>query len=135
MFNKIQFVPVTLNIGLKVSANYFDATGEAYATTRNDVLEMRSIIVGLCGMRNWRGEVKVSATERTLVIHGEMPTELYLNNLYLNNYLFHFIADTWQQECIAVYDHDDDFGELVGTYSYLWGEFDKEHFIFLEGTV
>ena len=44
MFNKIQFVPVTLNIGLKVSANYFDATGEAYATTRNDVLEMRSII-------------------------------------------------------------------------------------------
>ena len=96
---------------------------------------MRSIIVGLCGMRNWRGEVKVSATERTLVIHGEMPTELYLNNLYLNNYLFHFIADTWQQECIAVYDHDDDFGELVGTYSYLWGEFDKEHFIFLEGTV
>ena len=130
MFNKIQFVPVTLNIGLKVSANYFDATGEAYATTRNDVLEMRSIIVGLCGMRNWRGAVKVSNTERTLVIHGEMPTELFLDK-----YLFHVIADAWQQECIAVYDHDDAFGELVGAYAYLWGEFEDEHFIFLEGTV
>ena len=130
MFNKIQFIPVTLNIGLKVSAPLFDNKGEDYATTRNEVLEMRSIIVGLCGMRNWRGEVKVSNTERTLVIHGEMPTELFLNE-----YLFNFIADTWQQECIAVYDHDDDFGELVGTYSYLWGEFDEEHFIFLEGTV
>ena len=130
MFNKIQFVPVTLNIGLKVSANFFDATGEAYATTRNDVLEMRSIIVGLCGMRNWRGEVKVSNTERTLVIHGEMPTELFLDK-----YLFHFIADTYQQECIAVYDHDDAFGELVGAYAYLWGDFKEEHFIFLEGAV
>ena len=130
MFNKIQFTPVTLNIGLKASANFFDKTGEDYATTRDDVLEMRSIIVGLCGMRNWRGEVKVSATERTLVIHGEMPTELYLDD-----YLFRFIADTWQQECIAVYDHNDEFGELVGAYSYLWGEFDEEHFIFLEGTV
>ena len=128
MYNKIQFTPVTLNIGLKASANFFDKTGEDYATTRDDVLEMRSIIVGLCGMRNWRGEVKVSATERTLVIHGEMPTELYLDD-----YLFRFIADTWQQECIAVYDHDDDFGELVGSYSHRWGEFNKEYFLQYKG--
>lgn len=67
--------------------------------------------------------VHVSSTEPTLVV-----------DCYATDYQVHLIATWLEQDCIAVWDLMHREGRLVGPRKELWGEFDPEQFLYMNGS-
>ena len=125
---------ITLNIGLRTSLNHFneETRGAEFAITEQDQKFEALMAVALLGGRSCRWEVQESSTERTLVVQFDLHN-LTANELGRFMLTVKFLADTLEQDCIAVYNNTTEYGVLVGNYSHEWGEFNKEYFIFLEG--
>ena len=125
---------ITLNIGLRTSLNHFNETtqGAEFAITEQDQKFEALMAVALLGGRGSRWEVQESNTERTLVVQFDLHN-------YIANEIAHFVlsakfvADTLEQDCIAVYNNTTGYGVLVGSYSHEWGEFNKEYFLQYKG--
>ena len=88
--------------------------------------------VALLGGRNCCWEVQESKTERTLVVQFDLHN-LIANELGSFILTVKFLADTLEQDCIAVYNNTTDHGVLVGSYSHGWGKFNKEYFLQYKG--
>ena len=125
---------ITLNIGLRTSLNQFneETRGAEFAITEQDQKFEALMVVALLGGRSPRWEVQESNTERTLVVQFDLHN-LIANELRSFMLTVKFLADTLEQDCIAVYNNTTDYGVLVGGYSLEWGEFNKEYFLQYKG--
>lgn len=124
---------ITLNIGLRTSLNHFneETRGAEFAITEQDQKFEALMAVALLGGRNCRWEVQ-SNTERTLVVQFDLRN-LIANEIESFTLAVKFLADTLEQDCIAIYNHAIDYGVLIGSYSHEWGEFNKEYFLQYKG--
>ena len=118
----------TLNIGLRTSLNHFneETRGSEFAITEQDQKFEALMACALLGGSNCHWEVQESNTERTLVVQFDLHN-LIANELGSFMLTVKFLADTLEQDCIAVYSNTTDYGVLVGSYSHEWGEFNKEY--------
>lgn len=69
-----------------------------------------------------------SNSELTLVVKFNAMTRTIMGDVWK-------LSDKLQQDCIAVWVHNDDnggCGQLVGRYNFVWGYFNPEFFIHLE---
>ncbi len=125
---------ITLNIGLRTSLKHFneETRGEDYALHYNDQRAHVLWAIAMLGGVHTRWEVQESPTERTLVVQfacqplGRKAKDTFLLTAK-------FIADTLDQDCIAVYNNTAGWGALIGSYSHEWGEFNKEYFLQYKG--
>lgn len=84
---------------------------------------LRTIIRGILGGDAFAGMVRVPATpdrEETLIVslhHDVTPYKLYS------------LAKTLQQDAIAYYDAENDYGLLIGPKAAEWGPFDVSKFV------
>ena len=124
----------TLNIGLRTSLNQFneETRGAEFALTEQDQKFEALMACALLGGHNCRWEVQESNTERTLVVQFDLRN-LIANEIGSFMLTVKFLADTLEQDCIAVYNNTTDYGVLVGGYSHEWGEFNKEYFLQYKG--
>ena len=125
---------ITLNIGLRTSLNHFneETRGAEFAITEQDQKFEALMACALLGGRSCRWEVQESKTERTLVLQFDLQP---LGHKAIGTFLLaaKFVADTLDQDCIAVYNNTTGYGLLVGSYSHEWGEFNKEYFLQYKG--
>ena len=105
----------TLNIGLRTSLNQFneETRGAEFALTEQDQKFEALMACALLGGHNCRWEVQESNTERTLVVQFDLHN-LIANELGSFMLTVKFLADTLEQDCIAVYNNTTDYGVLVG---------------------
>ena len=125
----------TLNIGLRTSLNQFNEEtrgGAEFALTEQDQKFEALMACALLGGHNCRWEVQESNTERTLVVQFDLRN-LIANEIGSFMLTVKFLADTLDQDCIAVYSNTTGYGVLVGGYSHEWGEFNKEYFLQYKG--
>ena len=104
---------VLLNIGLRDAADTRDiSVHEALrALSGRDVGIFDAVVVQ-------------SDTERTLVIRGVTHASMYD---------IHAVSDDLEQDCIAVWNVDEQSGELVGPNWASWYRFDPSRFFVLDG--
>lgn len=76
------------------------------------------------GFRILQDEVHTSDTEDTLVVRGVADRDLYQVQL---------VGRQLRQDCIAVWNIEDQEGLLVGPKAAAWGPFDPTKFIVLGG--
>lgn len=114
---KIDHTVCMLNIGLNVS----DADGNLVRTlTAHEALcRLRE-----CGVKVNNRAQHNSATERTLVAHGVVPSAMAVDS----------VARALGQDCIAVWNVEQQAGELIGPRADKWGQFDPARFLLLDGS-
>lgn len=103
-----------LNIGLARN----EYAGPKLHTT-SDVLG----VLKAYGILNNQTVCWTSSTEPTLVIHGVAPSDAAI----------YAVASLLNQDCIAVWNVEEQTGSLIGPRPEKWGKFDPAQFITLTG--
>ncbi len=112
---------IELNIGLNVEgASNSDLSRDYRATDAIKALLRNPITQNVLGFRRAQ-----SATEDTLVVQlsvsSGVPRRLRAD--------INALACQLRQDCIAVYNSTEFFGELVGPNAAAWGDFNPDYFI------
>lgn len=130
---------VTLNIGLGGSTAYgkYKKLNLEYSPQRNlvDILNapykvatVLEQVRDVLGVEEFTYTVAQSSSEATLVIELTCDVRKVLGNAFA-------LSEVLAQDCIAVWVHNDingGVGQLMGRYHYVWGEFNKDYFIFMK---
>lgn len=114
---------IIFNIGLESK----DADGNVIALDPEAVCEFTH---ELAGVGFW-GAVLESHTEQTLVIefdYAELRQHASFTNVALK------ICESFNQDCVAVYNTALEAGQLIGPRAEAWGEFNPEYFFLVDGT-
>ena len=104
-----------LNIGLKTNTGE-DLNATATLTT-----------IEAAGFKVIAQSLEFSNTELTLVLLCKGPQGAYRIKI-------EDLCKTLKQDCIAAYDMDRKYGDLIGPKAAEWGEFNPAFFLLLDGT-
>ena len=122
MTNRIQ-----LNIGLDVfgSANTREERKEREGAALLFLDKFATVEASRTVLAEYENSAGENVTEETLIV------DLTVADVSRFNDVVYVLSEKLVQDCISLYDETVDAGELIGPKATLWGNWNREYFVFI----